>query len=278
MGEPALQQPELARYRGPSLRVLREKPHLSVSQVKSFLICPRRYRLQYVDRVEPAFRPVSLVLGSAFHHAVAAHFLDVDRHEPASRDQLQELLRQELVAALEADGPPVLFDDAEDEAKLLGTAASMLDAFLLGFPKVDEVLGVEQPFELDLVDPHTGEVLDLPLVGAVDAVVVEGGQTTVVELKTGKKRWAPDQLAFDIQLSAYAVAMRPSFGEVALLLAVATKTKVPALVVERPTRGMSDEADLVATAASVARAVAAGVDHPVRGWACRSCAWAAACR
>ncbi len=277
MGEAAHHQ-ESARYRGPSLQVLRQQPHLSVSQLKSFLICPRRYRLQYIDRVEPAFRPVSLVLGSAMHHAVAAYFVDVDAHEPACRDQLQHLLRDELVHTLRDNGPPVLFDDAEDEEKLLGAASAMLDAFLTGVPTFDSVKAVEQPFELELVDPGTGEVVEMPLIGAVDAVVVEQGQTTVLELKTSKRRWSPDQLAFDLQLSAYTVAMREDYGDVALLLAVTTKTKVPQLVLERPTRGTSDETDLVATAVSVVRGVQAGVDHPVRGWACRSCPQNYACR
>lgn len=279
MGEAARALPASTRFRGPPLSELRSKPHLSVSQLKSFLVCPRRYRLQYVDRVDASFRSVALALGSAFHHAAEEHYQNIDGHEPASREQLQVVLREELQRVLREPGPPVLFDDADDEEGLLSTAAKMLDAFLLGAPKFDSVEAVEQAFAVDLVEPHTGEVLPIPLVGAVDVLGVEAGRLTVLELKTGKRRWSADQLAFDLQLTAYVVAMRQlGYGDVALLLAIATKAMAPQLVLERPARDISDETDLVATGASVVRAVQAGVDHPVRGWACRSCAYAHACR
>lgn len=279
MGEAARAVPASTRYRGPPLSELRSKPHLSVSQLKSFLVCPRRYRLQYIDRVEASFRSVSLALGSAFHHAVEAHYQNVDGHEPASRDQLQQLLGEELRAVLREPGPPVLFDDGDDEATLLSAAAKMLDAFLLNAPEFESVEAIEQPFAVDLVEPRTGEVLGVPLVGAIDVLGVLDGRLTVLELKTSKRKWSRDQLEFDLQLSAYVVAMRVAgYGPVDLLLAIATKTKMPELVLERPTRDASDESDLVATGASVVRAVEAGVDHPVRGWACRSCAYAHACR
>lgn len=278
MGE-ANARPTNTRYTGPSLSALRSRPHLSVSQLKAHLVCPRRYRLQYVDGVEASFRAVSLVLGSAFHHAVEEHYQNADGHEPASRAQLQELLRDELRRELRRPGSPVLFDEGEDEDRLLTTAERMLDAFLAEPPRFQHIEAIEQPFALELVDPATGEVLPIPLIGAVDVLGVESERLTLLELKTGKRRWSADQLAYDLQLTAYVVAMRSlGYGDVAVLLAIATKARNPALVLERPVRYASDEADLIATGASVVRAVQAGVDHPVRGWACRSCAYSHACR
>lgn len=55
-----------------SLIELRKKPHLSISALKCFLSCPRRFALQYTERARPDFVPAALVLGSAWHSAVAA--------------------------------------------------------------------------------------------------------------------------------------------------------------------------------------------------------------
>ena len=51
--------------------------------------------------------------------------------------------------------------------------------------------------------PATGEVLDVPLVGAMDAIVVQNGQVTLLELKSGKKKWSSDQFEYDQQSTGY---------------------------------------------------------------------------
>jgi len=43
---------------------------------------------------------------------------------------------------------------------------------------------------MDLGHPITGEILSVPVVGAIDALIVEDGNITVLELKTAKRRWA----------------------------------------------------------------------------------------
>jgi CRISPR/Cas system-associated exonuclease Cas4 (RecB family) len=53
---------------------LRQDPHVSFTQLDTYLRCPLRYRLQYVDRVEPDFVPAALALGSGIHGAAALLF------------------------------------------------------------------------------------------------------------------------------------------------------------------------------------------------------------
>ena len=50
-----------------SLETLRQRPHLSVSALKLWLSCPRKFRLHYVDKAEPSHRAISLVFGHAWH-------------------------------------------------------------------------------------------------------------------------------------------------------------------------------------------------------------------
>src|SRR5262245_46103067 len=50
---------------------LRQDPHVSFTQFDTYLRCPLRYQLQYVDRVHPDFVPAALALGSGIHGAAA---------------------------------------------------------------------------------------------------------------------------------------------------------------------------------------------------------------
>jgi CRISPR/Cas system-associated exonuclease Cas4 (RecB family) len=252
--------------------------HLSASSLGCFLRCPRQFRLKYIDRVQPSFRASALAFGTAWHVAVGEHILTSNISEPRPVDELHDLFVLALDEQLDGDGPPVLFDDSEDRDALVALGRRMLEAFVKHVPLPDEVRAVEVPFSIDLVDDATGEVLP-PLIGSIDALVVKNGVLTVWELKSGKRKWPSDQLGYDLQPTAYRIGMRShGIENVELELVLTTKAKTPDVQVERLVRSKQDERDLIATAASVVRAVEAGVDHPIRGWQCRGCAYAHACR
>lgn len=263
----------------PTLEELRAKPHLSVHSLKTFLDCPRKWALKYIDRIEPAFRAVALALGTSLHQASAFVLLEHASGRSASRAEAQAVLRDALAAELHADGPPVLLEDEETEDDLMNQASAMLEALLDDLPKPDRVLGVEVPFSLELFDPDTGDKVALPLVGAIDLVTIEAGRVVYTELKTGKRRWSDDQLAYDLQLTTYGLALRQQgHRSPTPRLLVVTKTKIPGVQLESPHREKQHARDLAALASSVLRAVKVGVDHPVRSWACKTCPFAGACR
>jgi hypothetical protein len=189
-----------------------------------------------------------------------------------------ELLNTTLFEEIHSDGPPVLLEDNETEADLHEQATAMLNAVIDVLPRPEQVIGVEVPFRLDLSD-LAGGVLALPLVGSIDAVTIESKRTVYTELKTAKRRWSEDQLAFDTQLTAYGMALRAKgYDRPKPRLLAVTKAKTPVVQMESPHRGPQDERDFVATAASMLRGIKAGVDHPVRGWACKTCNVAGACQ
>ena len=262
-----------------TLDELRQMPHISVSSLKCFLACPRKFRFKYIDREAPAFKPVALPVGSAWHDVIGMLLHRHGRGEPATREELQDHLRTVLRRQLNGDGPPVLLEDCEDEGQLVATMMGMLDAFTAAVPMPAEVLRVELPFSAELHDPKTGEALPMPLIGGVDVVVQDSGRVELWELKTAKRRWNEDAVTFDLQPTAYRVGVRSQgLDRVDLRLLVATKTRQPDVQVERLVRGPDDEHDLMCTAASVVRGVQAGCDHPVRSWTCKTCEYAAVCR
>ncbi len=262
-----------------TLAALRAKPHTSISQLKTFIQCPRKYFIQYIKGALPAFRPLALVFGSAWHETIAEQLTRSRRDRQVPVDELRAHLRDGLVRGMDRDDVPVLFDEEEqDIGSVIDVAMRMLDVFLARVPLPEQVHGVEVPFRIKLVHPVTEEVHPVPLVGAIDAVIEERGRPVVWELKTGKKRWSADQLDFDLQPTAYGMASRAlGYKNARLTLLVTTKGKTPDVQVENLVRHRREELELVDTAFAVARAVNAGVDYPNRGWQCRTCPYAHAC-
>ncbi len=258
-----------------TLAELRAEPHTSISRVREFLICPKRHSLKYVDGAAPDFKPIALVLGSAWHAVVETWLASTTAPE-----DLKEQLRDHLKAEFTSADLPVLFDDPDDdEASFSDHAVKMLTAFLSRVRKPDRVIGVEVPFSLDVVHPKTGEVLSVPLVGALDAIVEEEDRVSLWELKTGAKKWGADQLDYDLQIPAYSLVMRGRGHDRARLrLLITTKATLPVVQMVDVERSPADEEELAELFFSVERAVTAGVDHRLRGWHCRSCPYAGPCR
>ena len=268
--------PRFEAHMTQSLIELRKKPHLSVSAVKCYLQCPRKFALQYTERARPDYLPAALVLGSAWHSAVAAWLTAA-----ADDETLDERLRDDLRERLRRDDLPVLFDDAEEDAERFVTRAlEMFKTFRESVPRPQMVLGTEIAFETELVHPSTGEVLPVPVIGAIDAIVIEhDGAGSLWELKTGRKKWSNAQAEFDPQLTLYRKAARElGYDGVRLRILVTTKGKTADVQAIDAPRNEGDEAELAELFFEVHRAVEARVAPRQRGWACRSCQYASSCR
>lgn len=259
--------------------------YVSVSQVKSYLRCPRQYELHYIRGEPPAFVPVALVFGSAIHVALAGYYGEIKATgEPLRRDLVLDVFRDAWDKG--SSGPVPLQADEEDAGagadQIVDRGISMLHAFCEHAAKTVAgitVESVELPFAVSIHDVESGEVFEEQLVGAIDLVVNEDGQRIIVEHKTAAKKYGLDQLRFDPQLTAYALAARElELGEVGLKFQVITKTKVPAIQIADVHRDEQDEDDFLRIVGGVLRAIDGGVSYPIRGWACRSCPYAHACK
>jgi RecB family exonuclease len=259
-----------------SLIELRKKPHTSISALKTYLSCPRKYRLQYIDRAKPDYYPAALALGSAWHEAIAGWLAGT-----ASNDVLEQELADRMRQRLAREDIPVLFDDEDEDADaFVEKAVAMFKTFResVGRPKM--VLGTEIPVKTGIVHPETGEVLPLPVIGAIDAIVIEhDGRGSLWELKTGKKKWGADQAEFDAQVTLYRKAARElGYAGARLRVLVTTKGREPQVQQLELDRRDADELELAELFFAVHHAIEAGVWFRQRGWACRTCAYASACR
>ncbi|MBS2031597.1 MAG: PD-(D/E)XK nuclease family protein [Deltaproteobacteria bacterium] len=254
---------------------------VSVSQVKAYLLCPRRYELKYVRGEQPAFVPVPLAFGSAFHEALALFYGRQMTHPtPPCVEELIEVFATAWSKFEDGDLPLGGEEDdvvAEDH---LDKGAAMLRAFHAhaAAQPPEKVIAVELPFSVSLHAPATGVVLEEKLNGVIDLVTESDSRKVIVEHKSAAKRWTLDQLRYDHQVTGYQLAARElGMGEVELRIQIVTKTKTPAVQVEHLRRDEQDEADFMATVVGVLKAIDAGVSYPVRGWQCRSCPYAHVC-
>lgn len=262
-----------------------EELHISVSAIKSFLLCSRAFEFRYRLGITPEHVPAPLALGVALHAALAAHYEGIRlTGSPPSLEEVLQVFRDAWADA--AEGPIPLQassdDEAEDDGAHVDTGVRMLTAFRLHPATSEPVLvhSVEQRFSVPLYHPTTGELLDERLNGAIDLVLVDpDGRNVVVDHKSSAKKFGGDQLRHDFQLTAYQIAARElELGDVALRYQVLTKTKKPAIYVEEIRRDESDEADFMSLVVGVLAIINAGLpSFPQRGWQCRSCPYQAAC-
>jgi hypothetical protein len=99
--------------------------------------------------------------------------------------------------ALENQERPVCFGEWDTKESLLDLACRMLEVLHRNQEPGTEILAVEEPFDVPLIDLDSGEVLDRALVGTLDLVERDAeGRVVVVDLKTSARRYTEDQAPY----------------------------------------------------------------------------------
>lgn len=183
---------------------------------------------------------------------------------------------------LETGARPLRFGERETKESLRDLALRMLAVLHREYDPATEILAVEEPFRVPLIDQDTGEVLDRDLVGTLDLLERDPARRlVVVDLKTSARRYTDLQVEASLQLSVYSYAMAfgPHAGQedARLRFDVLTKTKQPELCRYWTTRGRAAHGRLYRLAAEVLGAIAAGVFHPNVGWQCPECPFRSRC-
>lgn len=236
--------------------------HLSVSQLTTYLGCPRRYAYRYVEKAPPERRSSALAFGIALHETLRWLLEHRMSGDTPGWDAARLAFRQ---AWDDAVAPGGFEESAEELAELGRRGEQLVHAYL----EHDQVLvpdDVEARVVVDLVDPRTGRPLDVPLLGYVDALA----GSTVVEFKTAARKASPWK--WRLQLAAYSIAFRKQRGSRPTMRVVQlVKTKEPQVVVDDVRLTDADEAWFVELAAEVLTGIRSGVFFPNPGWMCRSC-------
>lgn len=166
------------------------------SRLLAWLDCPRRYRMQYLDRPSPKRRRprAHTCVGVATHNALA-HFWDL---APVERTLAAV---EALVAAswIEAG-----FRDGEQSARWRERTTWRVTRYLRGIDRETQPLGVERTVSL-----RTGT---LAVTGRLDRLDDRDGELVVVDYKTGRARLSDDDARTSLPLALYAVAVAAMFA------------------------------------------------------------------
>jgi putative RecB family exonuclease len=183
---------------------------------------------------------------------------------------------------LETGPKAIRFGERDTKASLLDLARRMLAVLYREREPEMEIVGVEQPFDVPLIDLDTGEVLDRALVGTLDLLERDAaGALVVVDLKTSARKYSDLQVEASLQLSVYSYATQMNGladeQDLRLRFDVLTKTKQPELCRYWTTRDRAANVRLFRLAAEILQAIEAGVFHPNPGWQCKDCQFRSQC-
>lgn len=248
------------------------KRPLSASQITTWLWCGRKYAFRYVHKLEAEHRPAALSFGRAVHSALESlHLAKLDGESPDPTSVVR-LFRADWQAEVDT-GLSFKHDESPGMLRHQGENLVFEYAKWLGDRKV---VAAEQPFEVDLVDPETGEVSGERLRGYFD-VILEGD--VVGEVKTAARRFDEGTLARKIQFSAYAYAWRQLRGRDPTVLVISLlKQKRPEVTSAVARRSVHDDTFFVQLALDVADAIDQRCFPPNPSFMCGDCEYALACR
>lgn len=169
---------------------------LSHSQIETWDGCPRKWRLQKIDRV-PQAPSEHLIFGDAVHQALEA---DGERLM-AGKSALPELaligiFSTALEQRAQQDDPDGLLLDRLPVLRLRGLAT--LRAYVERVQPHYHPVAVEASFTLPIPDLDGWE-----FTGRIDAVTERNGVSTVVDFKTATKPWAAGAEHSKDQAAAY---------------------------------------------------------------------------
>ncbi len=160
------------------------------SRLTSWIDCPRRYRMTYLDRPRPASGApwAHNSLGAAVHNALAAWWrLPVERRTVARAGALLE-------AGWNHDG----FRDDQHSLNWRDRGRQMVERYVVGLDPQDEPLGVERTL--------AAKTERLALSGRLDRLDDRDGELVVVDYKTGRRPLTTDDARGSLALALYAVA------------------------------------------------------------------------
>lgn len=252
--------------------------HVSPSQISMFLRCAKQWSYRYIDGII-APPSISLIVGSAYHDALATNFMQKIESEqdlPIS-DVLDAFStswdRQLTRRVTEDDGEQQEFEtlDPEDEEEDTGDAKDMgvklVRTYHYDTAPAVQPAAVEKWCEV--------EIADLKMVGRLDLQTTAG---KVIDHKTSKRSKTQAEMDLEFQPFAYGLLCK---GPVDFDFHVAVKTKKPKIQVIQTPKTAAEIIWFLRLAQQVWKAMHTGVYPPnPTGWWCNEkyCGYHSMCK
>jgi putative RecB family exonuclease len=177
-------------------------PSFSHSKLTTFQQCPQKYKFRYIDEIPPPIRSIELHLGDTVHRALEKLYADARQGRVHSCEEILALYRQ-----LWDEGytPQMRIVRSGTTARTyLELGRQMLTAYHKRFYPFNEstTLELEEKFSFPISDGHE-------IRGIIDRLAkTEDGSLEIHDYKTSRRFPSPAQVAGDMQLALYELALR----------------------------------------------------------------------
>jgi RecB family exonuclease len=165
------------------------------TRLTTWLDCPRRYRMSYLDRPVPPKGPpwAHNSLGASVHNALAGWW-----RLPMARRTVES-----AAALLDQGWITEGYSDNEQSARYREWARRMVEHYVSGLDPADEPVGVERT-----VATRTDTIAVSGRIDRLDTRPAPGGGTelVVVDYKTGRHVLSTDEARSSLALALYAIA------------------------------------------------------------------------
>jgi putative RecB family exonuclease len=250
---------------------------LSASSLQLYLTCSLKWRFQYLDRLPRLTVSQNQAFGTTIHAALNWLHKEKKHGRVPPLAEVIQVFEADWYAQTETEGNlDVFFQDPADRSLLLHKGKELLTQYY--HQAADAIQDSELFFTLPLVNPSTGEVLDVPLRGVIDLIEGDGA---IVEFKAPQKAPPMTDLPENLQLTTYSYAYEKLFGkppkEIRKVSLV--RTKNPRIETQITGRDSRDYERLFHIGREALKGMRAGVFIPNRGcWLCNDCEYDQDCR
>jgi RecB family exonuclease len=250
------------------------RPHFSMTQLNSYLDCPYRYYLGYIEKLPWEKLPSAVAFGSSIHRAIERFnrtLLDGGMDEETIITVFEEQFK------VEAARDKIEFKDKDEKDELLEKGKGLILLYHQQFSCI-KPQSIERTFRLPILDPATG--LFVPtrdILGVIDLVA----EDEIIEIKTTGKSMTQKESDSSLQLTLYSWAYRLIRGreEKAIKTVNLVKNSKPVIQTMETHRTALDHTRLMELMAQVIRAIDAGVFYrnPNSKYGCDGCVYYNAC-
>lgn len=214
----------------------RRREHWSFSSINQFLnICSLQWALQRLYKIKPAFTPVNLSFGSAFHRVMES--VSATRKDGATpvKEEAADLFDDLWHRQVEED-KNIKFDEGMGVEELSQQGRELTACIVDAFDPEERVVQINEAFAVPVIDSQ-GNMLERPLIGEIDLVVEKQDIRTLVDWKTSAKRWTKTQADKSMQPTVFLYAYRQLHGvDLKFRFDVVVKNKKPVFEQHETTR------------------------------------------
>jgi CRISPR/Cas system-associated exonuclease Cas4 (RecB family) len=259
------------------MRILNEeRPHISISQLTTYLQCPRQYFYQYVQAIPWKTIPAAVAFGDVAHRAIEAINRSLMDGNVIDKNEAISTFTEGWSSKVDTE--PIVWKTPDENGDLVVKGRELISIYYDSF-STNKVRDVELEFRLPILDPATGLFIEShDVVGKIDAISEVG---TIIEIKTSSKTPAQIDIDTNLQLTLYSYAYRMLYGqpEDKLMVISLIKTKEAQIACLNTTRTEASYTRLFKLIENVLKSIDSGLfyTNPLNIWGCKSCQYLAEC-